>query len=218
MFAAIAPRYDLLNSLMSLRLHRRWRAKAVSKLGLGPGAMALDLCSGTGDFLMPLRRAVTDSGRLIALDFCLPMLERARDKDPAAQLALADACRIPLRDACCDAVTVGWGVRNVNDIRGLHREVFRVLKPGGRFVSLDMAVPTHPVVRSVSRWVGRIVIPTLGRLLSREDAYRYLPESTLRFADRKQRTELMESVGFVEVEFEDLFWGNVCMHWGRKPA
>jgi demethylmenaquinone methyltransferase/2-methoxy-6-polyprenyl-1,4-benzoquinol methylase len=217
MFAAIAPRYDLLNSLMSLRWHHRWRARAVRRLGLRPGAVVLDLCSGTGDFLLPLRRAVGAPGRLIALDFCLPMLERAKAKDADVALTLADACRIPLSDDSCDGVTVGWGVRNVSNLKAFHREAFRVLRPGGRFVSLDMAVPGNAAVRAVSRWISRFVIPTLGKWFSREDAYRYLPESTLQFADRQQRSAIMESVGFVGVGFEDLCWGNVCMHWGQKP-
>lgn len=216
MFADIAPSYDLLNSLMCLRQHKRWRRIAVAELSLSPGAAALDVCCGTGDFLAPLRRAV-GGGLLVGSDFCLPMLDRAQQKAPDAPLSLGDACRLPFADASFDAVTVGWGIRNVPDADLAHREAFRVLKPGGRFVSLDMARPENRLVRSVSGWLMARALPGLGSLFGRRRAYTYLPQSTQRFMSRTELRDSMRAVGFVDVRWRDFALGNICMHTGRKP-
>jgi demethylmenaquinone methyltransferase/2-methoxy-6-polyprenyl-1,4-benzoquinol methylase len=216
MFADIAPSYDLLNSMMCLRLHRRWRALAVSRLQLQPGQSALDVCCGTGDFLIPLRRAVGPGGLLVGSDFCLPMLDLARKKDPAP-LSLGDACCLPFADSTFDAITVGWGIRNVPDIDRAHREAFRVLKPGGRFVSLDMARPRGRLIRSLSEWTFRTITPRLGALFGKTSAYRYLPESTQRFMSREELKTSMESAGLTNVNWRDLFFGNICIHEGQKP-
>ena len=149
MFAQIAPRYDLLNSLMSLSLHHRWRDYAVSKLALKHGDSALDVCCGTGDFMLPLNKAVGEQGKVFGLDFCLPMLQVAREKN-LPSLALADACQLPVRDGTLNGVSVGWGIRNVPDIDAAHREIARVLRPGGRFVSLDMAQPRYAFLKALS--------------------------------------------------------------------
>lgn len=215
MFADIAPSYDLLNSLMSLRLHRRWRAFAVASLNLKPGESALDLCCGTGDFLIPLRKAVSANGLLVGSDFCLPMLDRARAKDPAP-LSLGDACQLPFASDSFDAVTVGWGIRNVPDIDRAHQEIFRVLKPGGRFVSLDMARPKGRVIRGFSEWTFNKVIPKLGAIFGKTQAYTYLPQSTQRFMSREQLRDSMAQAGFAHVTWRDLFFGNICMHLGEK--
>src|SRR5687768_564707 len=110
LFAEIAPRYDLLNSIMSLSRHRRWRTHAVTLLRLQPGDSALDVCCGTGDFLKPLREAVGTKGKVMGLDFCLPMLQMARAKSCPALLVQADACLLPVQSESVDAVTVGWGI------------------------------------------------------------------------------------------------------------
>ena len=176
MFARIAPRYDRLNGLMSGGLHRAWRAAAVRSLALKPGDAALDVCSGTGDFLLPLRRAVGPSGRLVATDVCAPMLERADAKD-----------------------------------------AFRILGAGGRFASVEMATPRRPVAKAISTFLFRRVVPALGRLFGHAEAYAYLPESTLRHKSREELTRSMEEAGFVDVAARDLFFGNLCLHTGRKP-
>lgn len=217
MFDEIAPTYDRLNGLMSLSLHHRWRRAAVATLRLRPGDSALDVCCGTGDFLVPLRRAVGPSGHVSGVDFSPAMLALAPTKDRAAVLAVGDACAIPAQSAAFDAVTIGWGIRNVPDIDQAHREAYRVLRAGGRFVSLDCAVPRNPLIRAVARWTGKFVLPSLGKLFGKRAAYTYLPESVERFWDRQRLARSMESAGFVQVSFKDLFFGNICLHFGRKP-
>ena len=218
MFARIAPRYDLLNSLLSLRLHGRWRAYAVSLLKLSPGNRALDVCCGTGDFIRPLRTAVGSTGQIVGLDFCAPMLRIAQEKKtPSDVLLMADACNLPVEDGAFDGVTVGWGIRNVPDIDRAHREIVRVLKAGGRFVSLDMSLPKNPVIRRLSALFCQGIVPAIGSLFGQREAYTYLPKSTERFWSREMLLESMASAGLVECGFKDLMLGNVCIHWGRKP-
>lgn len=218
MFAEIAPTYDFANSVMSLRAHGRWRAEAVDLLGLQPGENALDVCCGTGDFTGPLRRAVGPTGAVVGLDFCLPMLEIAAGKVPGqATLGLGDACRLPVRSGSVDGVTVGWGIRNTPDIDQAHAEAFRVLRPGGRFVSVDMAVPRTKLARRASGAVSRYLLPLLGSLLGKRKAYTYLPKSTESFLSREALAESMRRAGFTDVVWSDRMFGNVCIHFGRKP-
>jgi demethylmenaquinone methyltransferase/2-methoxy-6-polyprenyl-1,4-benzoquinol methylase len=217
MFAEIAPTYDLLNSLISFRLHHRWRAYAVSKLRLSAGDKTLDVCCGTGDFMRPLRKAVGTQGRVFGVDFCLPMLELAVKKHMPGPVGLGDACQLPIQGGTLDGVSVGWGVRNVPDIDQAHRELARVLKSGGRFVSLDMALPRNAVVRRFSTWACNRLIPWLGSLFGKTHAYTYLPKSTGLFMSRDELKASMERAGFVDVGYKDMFFGNVCAHWGTKP-
>ena len=219
MFADIAPTYDRLNSLMSLRLHHRWRAFAVSKLQLQAGDCALDVCCGTGDFISPLRQAVGQSGKVYGIDFCLPMLEVAQAKlhAPSPNLALGDACQLPVQSESFDGVSVGWGIRNVPDIDAAHRELFRVLKSGGRFVSLDMAIPRSTLIRVPSQIVANWVLPRLGAIFGKSKAYTYLPKSTARFKSRDELAHSMKQAGFTDVGYKDMFFGNICVHWGTKP-
>jgi demethylmenaquinone methyltransferase/2-methoxy-6-polyprenyl-1,4-benzoquinol methylase len=218
MFSAIAPSYDRVNQIISLRGHRRWREQAVRALNLSPGAKALDLCCGTGDFVSPLRSAVGLDGVVIGMDFALPMLSLAVKKTKnEARYVAADSLRVPCGADQFDGITVGWGVRNVTDIDAFHREVVRLLKPGGRFVSVDTAVPENPVVRFASRLLFKTFVPLVGWLMGHLEAYRYLPESTERFSSRRGLKDSMERAGMVDVRFEDKMGGNICMHFGRKP-
>lgn len=217
MFAEIAPSYDRVNGILSLSLHTRWRAAAVQQLGLRPGDRALDLCTGTGDFLRPLLNAVGEGGSVIGADFCLPMLEGAQEKHLTRDgLVLADASSLPFQDGVFDAVTVGWGIRNVPDIDQAHREIARVLKPGGRFASLDMARPRGPLLAGISRFVFHTVSPMVGRLLGKSEAYTYLPKSTDRFWSREELSESMRKAGFNDVRTQDFMLGNICLHLGTK--
>ncbi len=219
MFAEIAPTYDRLNSIMSMRLHHRWRQAAVKKLRLNAGDTALDVCCGTGDFMSPLRTAVGSTGHVFGLDFCLPMLEIAGKKLDATQsvLSLGDACQLPIQDQAVDGVSVGWGIRNVPNIDDAHRELFRVLKPGGRFVSLDMALPRNSFLKRVSQFISNKMLPKLGAMFGKSDAYTYLPKSTQTFMSREELAESMRRAGFVDVGHQDLFFGNICIHWGQRP-
>lgn len=212
MFAQIAPGYDRMNRLMSGNLDRRWRRAAVAILGIRAGDKALDLCCGTGDFMPLLDKAGATS---VGLDFCLPMLEIARGKS-LKSLGLGDACQLPVRNACLDVVTVGWGIRNVPDIDLAHREIARILVSGGRFVSLDMAIPRNPLIRFASALITQRILPKLGAMFSNKEAYEYLPESAQRFKTREELKASMEAAGLSNVGYRDFALGNVCMHWGTK--
>lgn len=216
MFAEIAPNYDFCNSVMTLWSHRRWRAFAASLLKLNQDEAVLDLCSGTGDFMPPLRKLVGSGGLVVGVDFCLPMLERAREKDGGG-LLLGDAGSLPFRSEAFSGVAVGWGIRNVPDADHAHREIFRVLSQGGRFVSIDTALPRNAFVRVVSGWICGTALPLLGALVRKKTAYTYLPKSTQKFKSREELKASMESAGFEDVYYRDLFAGNICIHCGRKP-
>ncbi len=217
MFAEIAPTYDAFNSLICLRGHRRWRRIAVKTVAAKPGERALDLCCGTGDFLSELRRAVGPEGYVEGIDFCQPMLDIAAKKlDPAVKLVLGDATALPQESESFDIVTVGWGLRNVPDVKAALSEAARVLKPGGRFVCLDMSEPKSRLVGGISRRVFHLLVPMLGTILGNKQAYTYLPKSTERFMTREQLSDAMREAGFEGVKTRDFIFGNVCMHWGSK--
>jgi demethylmenaquinone methyltransferase/2-methoxy-6-polyprenyl-1,4-benzoquinol methylase len=216
LFAEISSTYDLMNSAMSFRLHHRWRRAAATMLWLRPGERALDLCCGTGDFARPLAERVGKSGLVAGLDFCLPMLDRARKKRVPMFLMAGDACRLPVKSASFDAVTIGWGLRNVSDLPLALSECRRVLASGGRMVSLDMALPRSSFLRSVSGLTCQRFVPILGGLLGKKQAYQHLPQSTLRFASREELAEAMKGAGFRNVRWRDLFFGNICIHYGEK--
>lgn len=175
----------------------------------------LDLCCGTGDFLSPLRQAVGPQGTLLGLDLSEQMLGVA-EKKLGEPLAQADACSLPVRNGTFDAVTVGWGIRNVPDQDQAHREIARVLRSGGRFVSVDMARPGSALMRAASEFLFHRAVPLLGAVFGKREAYTYLPKSTERFMDREQLAESMRRAGFVEVGWRDFMFGNICMHWGTK--
>ena len=215
LFGEIASTYDLVNSALSFRLHHRWRREAVRMLGLSPGDAVADVCCGTGDFASPLRRAVGPTGKIIGVDFCLPMLLKAQEKGSPMTLSGGDACALPLATGAFDAVTVGWGLRNVADLDVALREIRRILRPGGRFVSIDMAKPKSGFVRAVSSFVISVFAPTIGAVFGNKDSYKYLPKSTDRFASREEQVESMRKAGFTEARYKDMFFGNICIHWGR---
>lgn len=216
MFDQIAPTYDRLNHLLTFNKDHAWRKKGVELAEVKAGETVLDLCCGTGDFLPQIRRATGPSGRILGMDFSLPMLSIAPQKDSQATLAQADAMQIPLQSEAVDVVTVGWGIRNVPDIDQVHREIFRVLKRGGRFVSVDMAQPKSAFIGAMSRLVFRRGVPLIGALFGQAKAYKYLPESTQRFYSREDLIASMQRAGFGSTRFVDLFFGNICIHSGVK--
>lgn len=210
-FTRIAPVYDRGNALLSLGFENRWRAAAVAKTELRPGDTALDLCCGTGSFLPHLRRAVGNSGTLLGLDVCLPMLGRVGTRRSGAGLVLADACRVPVASATVDAVTIGWGLRNVPDLRQCLEEAGRVLRPGGRLVSLDMA-HSRGAPFAACTLMARLV----GGILGQRSAYCYLAQSTAAFASPEELEAEFSKVGLRGVGHRRMFFGLIAIVWGAK--
>lgn len=223
MFGAIAPRYDLLNHVLSLNIDRRWRRRAVDRLlEDGPGAGAyLDACSGTLDLALELAGRRGFRGRVVASDFTFAMLERGRPKvrgRPVAP-ACADALRLPFPDGLFDGATVGFGVRNLADLDAGLRELARILKPGGRLVILEFTTPTWPPFRALYLFYFLRVLPWIGRLVSRHsDAYAYLPASVLEFPPPPDLARRMAAAGFTAVRWESLTGGVVAVHAGTRGA
>lgn len=223
MFDQIAPRYDLLNSVLSARLHYSWRRAAVREANLAPGASALDVCTGTGDFAFALAERVGASGEVVGCDFSRGMLALADAKQAVRSYAAnlrfewADAQELPYPDNRFDAATVGFGIRNVADIeRGLD-EMARVVKPGGRVVLLEFSQPQNPVVARLYGWYSFHVLPRIGGLISgRRAAYEYLPSSVKAFHSREALADLMRRAGLTDIKISNLTFGTVVIHRGTK--
>lgn len=215
MFAEIAPHYDRLNALMSLSFHHRWRKAAIKSIAIKQGDRVLDVCCGTGDFLFGMSAIVGPTGKAVGIDFALPMLEIASRKGIAG-LMLGDGCRLPLADEAFDAATVGWGLRNVEDMDAAILEIRRCLKPGGRLATLDMAVPRNRLVRSASDLVGRHLLPLLGKAVGNRSAYEYLPQSAARFEAPEELAERFRRLGFGNVSTRRFMFGNIGLVWGTK--
>jgi demethylmenaquinone methyltransferase / 2-methoxy-6-polyprenyl-1,4-benzoquinol methylase len=218
MFDRIAGRYDAMNSVMSAGLHHRWRARTVDAAGVGPGDAALDVCCGTGDLALELRRRVGLGGRVVGLDFSVPMLELAERKSEAAGAAIewtqGNALELPFEDASFDAATVGFGVRNVADVEGAIVEMARVVRPGGRVAILEITTPQRPPLKwFFAIWFDRIV-PLLGTLAGDREAYTYLPTSVRRFPPAHELAGLMDSAGLRDVRYVVLAGGIVAIHSG----
>ncbi len=221
MFGAIAPRYDLLNHLLSLNMDRRWRRRAVDVLMEGSPASGtyLDACAGTLDLGHELARRRTFTGRVVASDFTPEMLERGRAKARGIRLhpTAGDTLALPLRDARCDGVMVGFGVRNLADLDAGLREMHRVLRPGARLVILEFTTPAWQPFRSLYLFYFRSVLPRIGRMVSSHDtAYTYLPASVLQFPEPPKLAERMGAAGFTNVDWETMSGGIVAIHSGRR--
>jgi demethylmenaquinone methyltransferase / 2-methoxy-6-polyprenyl-1,4-benzoquinol methylase len=219
MFAGIAHRYDFLNHVLSISIDRYWRSVAVSKVreiaGSAP-SLCLDLCSGTGDLAIALERGLNT--RVIAADFCHPMLVHTGKKTKSGNIhnVEADALQLPFTTGSFDVLTVGFGLRNLEDLRqGLH-EIRRALKPEGLVVILEFSKPVVPLFREVFGFYFRHVLPKLGALISGHDkAYQYLPDSVYNFPSQQELAELMLSCQFKQVQYRNLSGGIAALHWGR---
>lgn len=196
MFDAIAPRYDLVNRIMTFRLDVRWRRHSVERLALEPGSVVADLACGTGDFCIDLER----SGLLpIGFDLSAGMLHAARTTAP---LVHADILRLPVPDARLDGATCGFALRNLVELPAFFAELARVTRPGGRIALLDVAEPDNPVLRwGHGLYFGKIV-PRVGALFSDAEAYRYLPRSVAYLPEPDELTAMVAAAGFVDVERE----------------
>jgi demethylmenaquinone methyltransferase/2-methoxy-6-polyprenyl-1,4-benzoquinol methylase len=223
MFDAIAGRYDFLNHLLSAGLDRRWRARAIRSLQLTGGERVLDLCTGTGDLAIAAVSARRSAARVVGVDFSSAMLRVGARKllserlDARIAMVQGDATRLPLGSASVDAVTIGFGIRNVEQMDVACTEVYRVLKPGGRLAILEFAVPTTPLFGAFYGWYVNRVLPRIGRALSRDDsAYAYLPASISAFASPDEFVKILRQAGFGSISPGRLMLGSVILYTARK--
>jgi demethylmenaquinone methyltransferase / 2-methoxy-6-polyprenyl-1,4-benzoquinol methylase len=210
MFDRIAPVYDAMNRLMTAGLDRRWRDEAAAAV-VRPGDRVLDVCCGTGDLAIAAAKA---GGKVTGLDFSEPMLARAREKNPDIDWVSGDALGLPFPDGSFDAATVGFGVRNLDDLeRGL-AELRRVLKPGGRVAILEITRPQGVLAPFYRFWFDG-VIPLAGTVLPGGSAYSYLPASVRRFPAPQALAKLLDEAGFDEIRWRLFAGGIVALHTGR---
>jgi demethylmenaquinone methyltransferase/2-methoxy-6-polyprenyl-1,4-benzoquinol methylase len=219
MFDAIAGRYDLLNHLLSAGIDRRWRTRAIRSLQLTGTERVLDLCTGTADLAIAAARARPAPARVIGVDFAGAMLRVGREKlrrEPLGDriaLVRGDATHLPVADASVDAVTIAFGIRNVDQVALACREMRRVLRRGGRLAILEFAVPTTPGVSAVYLWYLHHVLPRIGRVVSRHNAaYGYLPASIGAFAAPDQFVRILREAGFSDISPNRLTFGSVILY------
>jgi demethylmenaquinone methyltransferase/2-methoxy-6-polyprenyl-1,4-benzoquinol methylase len=219
MFSRIAPRYDLLNHVLSLNLDRRWRRLAVDRLDWErvPAGAYLDLCAGTQDLAAELGNRRGFRGRVIAADFVQEMLREGRAKSARSVPCNADALALPFGGETFDGAMVGFGVRNLMDLDAGLREAARVLKPGARLVILEFTTPRWQPLRGLYLFYFRRILPLIGRLVSKHrDAYSWLPASVLAFPEPAVLAERMRSAGLEGVRYELLFGGICAIHTGAR--
>lgn len=221
-FSEIAPRYDLLNHLLSFNIDRRWRRRALATLRWTrvPDGCYVDLCAGTLDVGAELSRARGFRGFIVGADFAEPMLRAGAAKAPPATLApvVADALQLPLGEGSAEGAIVAFGIRNVADLDACLREVHRVLAPGARFVVLEFTTPRRRLVRWGYHLYFHHVLPLVGGMVSgHRTAYRYLPASVAHFPDERALARRMERAGFHDVGWTPLSLGIAAIHWGEKP-
>jgi len=218
-FSEIAPRYDLLNHVLSLNIDRSWRRKAVDRLGWTDRSdgIFLDACSGTFDLALELARRNEFRGRVVASDFAHPMLVEGGPKIDGASVesVCGDSLRLPFGDDVFDGATVGFGVRNLSDLRTGLSEFRRVLKPGRRLVVLEFTVPPNRIMRAGYLFYFHNILPIVGRIVSGHPwAYTYLPESVKEFPGPEDLGALFEEVGYHEVGWKLVSGGIAAIHWG----
>jgi demethylmenaquinone methyltransferase/2-methoxy-6-polyprenyl-1,4-benzoquinol methylase len=218
MFDRIARVYDRMNRVMTAGLDARWRERAADLSGVGPGDRALDVATGTGDLALALERRTSPGGQVVGLDFSERMLEIARRKAPAISFEAGNALELPYADGEFDAVTVGFGARNFEDLgRGL-AEMARVTRPGGRVVVLEITAPTRPPLSWFFRfWFDRLV-PRIGRIAGDEAAYSYLPSSVRRFPGPEQLAAELVRAGLENVRWVLTGGGIIAIHVGERRA
>jgi demethylmenaquinone methyltransferase/2-methoxy-6-polyprenyl-1,4-benzoquinol methylase len=226
MFDAIAGRYDFLNHFLSAGLDRRWRARAIRALDLTGREVVLDLCTGTADLaIAAIEAGDRGAARVVGVDFAAEMLRVGREKlrtgslDKRVTLVRGDATQVPLAADAVDAVTIAFGIRNVQDPERACAEMLRVLEPGGRIAILEFGLPRAPILRRAYLWYFNTVLPRIGRLVSKHpDAYTYLPASVGAFYTADNFTARLRRCGFTSVAANSLTGGIVYLYTGKKTG
>ena len=220
MFDQLAPKYDLMNRVMTLGQDQRWRRFVVDRAGLPARARVLDLASGTGDIAFEMVRR-DPAATVFAADFSLGMLRRGKTRKggDTVHWVSCDAQQLPFESGCFDAVTFGYLLRNVEDINRCLKEIHRVLKPGGRIVCLDTTPPPKGLVGAMVRGYLKFGLPLMGRLLAGDRAsYQYLSQSTMGFLESEALKALFQEQGFAEVAYRFFMMKTVAVHWGTKSV
>ena len=225
MFDAIAPRYDLLNMVLSGGIDRYWRSRAIRSLHFSGTETLLDVCTGTGDVALAAARAPHGARRVLGIDFAGAMLTRARAKSGAGGLSgrvhcvRGDAMSLPVPSNSVDGVTIAFGIRNVAQPDVACRELLRVLRPGGRLAILEFGLPVLPAVRPLYLWYFRNILPRIGRVVSRHDAaYSYLPASVGAFPWGETFADILRGEGFNNVKSSPLTFGVVYLYTAEKAG
>ena len=210
MFDSIAPRYDLVNRVMTFGMDTGWRRASIRALGLRPGHLVLDVACGTGDFCRELEEG---GHRVVGVDFSMGMLRVARTRAPLLQ---ADALRLPFQDAAVDAATCGFALRNVTDVGEFFDELARVVRPGGRIALLEVSEPRSRVLRAGHHVYFHKVVPFVGGVLSDRDAYGYLPRSTAYLPPTEDLLERLRAAGFPDAAARHMGMGAVQLLTGTR--
>ncbi len=222
MFKGIAVRYDFLNRLLSFGFDTHWRRFAVGLIDYEIGGRILDSATGTGDMALHIAATTPSSVGVVGMDFCKEMIEiaslKAENSRHAERIAFTVApCEgIPFRDCSFDSVTIAFGVRNLDNINEGLKEMYRVLKPGGKIVILEFSVPGNSLLRSVYSWYFKKVLPLIGGLVSNSSAYNYLPKSVYEFPSREDFKGIISSSGFIDITHHDMTGGIVTIFIGKK--
>lgn len=222
-FEKIAPKYDMMNDLLSFRRHQAWRSFTMKKMNMQPGQTAIDLCCGTCSWTVPLAEA-SQTGEIVGLDFSRHMLDYGQAKvdrlglQHQITLMQGNAMELPVEDNRFDFATIGFGLRNVPDLEHVLREMMRVVKPGGKVVCLELSKPIQQPFKAVYYGYFRYILPVLGRLFAKSyEQYKWLPDSLVKFPDHRQLAEIFRNVGLEAVEAYPLTGGVAALHIGRKP-
>ncbi|MFD2672892.1 demethylmenaquinone methyltransferase [Marinicrinis sediminis] len=221
-FQKIAPKYDLMNSVLSFRRHKAWRKFTMKKMNVQPGDTCIDLCCGTCDWTISTATA-SQTGKVIGLDFSQNMLDMGQKKldklglSNQVQLIQGNAMELPYEDHAFDYATIGFGLRNVPDLKQVLQEMSRVVKPGGMVVCLELSKPTWQPFKGLYYFYFERILPLLGKLFAKSyEQYKWLPESLAAFPDHKQLADIFREIGLQDVQVYPLTGGIAALHIGIK--
>ncbi len=219
MFSEIAPKYDLLNSLLSAGIDSSWRKACIAKLTPDNGIF-LDIATGTGDLAIELRKQ-NKNAKIIAIDFSQKMLKIGKTKMSGHKISIqrGDALALAYRESTLDGITCAFGIRNFENLESGLKEMLKVLKPGGRVAILEFATPCNRIIKSLYLFYFIYILPVIGSLISgHKEAYSYLAKSAINFPDRKKLSKIFSDTGFCEVEITPLTFGICDLIYAKKPT